>query len=104
MSVRVRTGILHHVVSLLAAVVCCSSCENAATVAAEHVAKGGQLLDAGDLQRANIELKNALRLDPNSAEAHYVAGMLAERDERWVDAIGHYSAVIETTPGYRDAY
>src|SRR5678809_883213 len=104
MRARVRSGVLYRAVSLLAAAACCTSCENATTVAAEHVAKGGQLLDEGDLQRANIELKNALRLDPNSADAHYVAGMLAERDERWVDAIGHYSAVVEKTPGYRDAY
>ena len=51
-----------------------------------------------------MELKTALRLDPNSADAHYLAGQLAEREERWVDAIGQYSAVVDQVPGYRDAY
>ena len=95
MRAHLQPPILRAVVALLAVSLLGSACENATTAAAEHVAKGGKLLDAGDLPRATIELKNALRLDPTSPDAHYVAALLAERDERWIEAIGHYSAVIE---------
>ncbi|HEY8123598.1 MAG TPA: tetratricopeptide repeat protein [Myxococcota bacterium] len=47
------------------------ACQNDAERAAEHVARGAQLLEQKKWDEAVIEYKNATKLTPNDASAHY---------------------------------
>lgn len=74
-----------------------SGCENVEITPSEYVANAEDFLDKGELRSAVIELKNALRKDPNTLKARWLlgriyleqgAGASAEKEFRWAVELG----------------
>jgi tetratricopeptide (TPR) repeat protein len=65
---------------------------------ARYVERAQQLFDKGDLAKARIEVKNALQINSNNAEARYLMAELEERDHNWQQMFGNLSAALETDP------
>jgi Tfp pilus assembly protein PilF len=58
------------------------------------IAEARTLLDANDLVRARARLDAALAQDPSSADAHYLLGLIAERQNDLGGASSSYQTAI----------
>lgn len=58
--------------------------------------------DAAD--RAKKEFEKELQIDPNNADAQYILGELARRDQKWDEAISRFSAAAKINPNFSEAY
>ena len=65
-----------------------------------HLKKGKAYLAEGNLDKARVEFKNVLQIDPKSADGHFYFAQLEERKKNWGSAFGHYSKVVELDPDY----
>ena len=54
------------------------ACGGAAARKAGYMAKGQEYLAAHDFEKARLEFRNALQMDPNDAEASFLAGEASE--------------------------
>ncbi len=88
--------------SLTAAVVCCSlavaGCGGAQARRASHMQRGERYLADGNLQKAQIEFRNALQIDPNSAETRVTIGRVDEQLGDIRAAAGMYQSAIDLDP------
>lgn len=78
----------------------CSGSEERKAAYLEH---GKQLFAQGNYVKAQLELKNALQIDPKIAEAHFLLGEIAEQKQDWRNAFGQYKAATDLKPDYHDA-
>src|SRR5450755_2503767 len=60
-----------------------------------YMAKGREYLAAHNFEKARLEFRNALQLDPNDAEASFLAGQAAERLGNVREAAQMYQAAIQ---------
>lgn len=58
--------------------------------------------DAKD--RAKQEFLKELQIDPGNADADYILGELARRDESWDEAISRFSQAAKLAPNFAEAY
>jgi len=65
---------------------------------------GSLLLAKGTLDQAAVHLAEALRLDPNYADAHYNLGQVMYRQGQLDAAIGHFSQVVQLKPDDAQAH
>jgi tetratricopeptide (TPR) repeat protein len=65
---------------------------------AAHLEKGRSLLAQGDLDKARVEIKNVLQIDPKAAEAYYLAGLIEEKQQEWQKAFGNFLRTVELDP------
>ena len=67
-------------VFLLSISACSGSKEEAAN---RYLTSGIELYTEGELSKANVELRNALQIDPKLASAYYYLGLIAESQQNW---------------------
>lgn len=67
-------------VFLLSVSACSGSKEEAAN---RYLTSGIELYTEGELSKANVELRNALQIDPKLASAYYYLGLIAETQQNW---------------------
>ncbi len=63
-----------------------------------YLERGQTFFSEGNLDKARIEFRNALQIDPNNAQARYFVGRIAEREIKPRDALVNYQAAIEADP------
>jgi len=63
-----------------------------------YLEKAKQSIAAGDLDKARIELKNVLQIDPKFGNAYYQLGKIYEAKHEYRQAFGSYSKAAELTP------
>ena len=54
-------------------------------------------------ERAKQEFLKELQIDPSNADAAYVLGELARRDENWDEAISRFSQAAKLNPNFAEA-
>jgi serine/threonine protein kinase/tetratricopeptide (TPR) repeat protein len=64
----------------------------------EHYALGRSLLRSGDLKRAALELRQAVRLQPQGLWPNFYQGLCAYRQGRYLDAVTAFSICIGAAP------
>lgn len=75
-----------------------AACGGAQSRYASHMKRGKQYLTQGNLDKARLEFRNALQIEPKSADALYFNGQVAERLGNVRSAFGLYQAAIEAQP------
>jgi len=60
--------------------------------------------DAEVVERARQEMLAELKIDPSNAGAEYVLGELAHQDQKWDEAIEHFSRASSLDEGFGDAF
>ena len=80
-----------------------SACGSKEERKAEHMTKGLAFLEQADYDKARVEFKNVLQIDPKDAEGFYRIGLIEEREENWRSAFGNYLKAVELNPGLTDA-
>jgi len=91
-SARLLGVVFACVVALLA------GCGGAKARFSSHMQRGEQYLESGVLDKASIEFRNALQIDPRNAHARYLNGVVAERRGNLREALGSYQAALEINP------
>jgi tetratricopeptide (TPR) repeat protein len=56
------------------------------------------------VEDARKEFEAELKIDPRNAGAEYILGQLARQDQRWDDAIAHFSRASKLDGGFADAF
>ena len=76
----------------MATLVACVNDENTKT---KYLERGKALMQAGNYEKARLEFKNVLQIDPKAAEPWYHLGQIAEQEQMWGQAFGSYRKAIE---------
>ena len=70
---------------------------------AEYFQKAEALFEQGEFEKARLEYKNVLQIDPEDIKAHYKLGLTQENLQEWRSAAGHYNKVLELDPAHTKA-
>ncbi len=87
----------------LVAMAVLSGCGGAQSRYANHLERGKQYFADGKLDKASVEFRNALQIQPKSAEALFLNAETAERRGDLRAAFGNYQAAIDLNPDYVEA-
>lgn len=77
-----------------------AACGGADEKKAVYLEKAKSSIEAGDLEKARIELKNVLQIDPKDEEAYYHLGTVYEQQKDYRKAYGHYLKAEELNPEF----
>lgn len=80
-----------------------AACDNAEERAAAHYAKGVELVAAGEVEKAIIEFRNALKLDQNAVAPRLEFARLLHAQGQLEQAAGHYQRLTELDPNNLEA-
>ncbi len=97
---RPRLRVLLTAVAVCAALGACSSREDRI---ASGLRKGTELLQQADWDKAGVEVRNVLQIDPKNAPAHLLAAQISEGQREVQRAYGQYAKALELQPGLVDA-
>jgi tetratricopeptide (TPR) repeat protein len=87
------------ILAVLMAVVV-SGCGGAHSRYMSHLERGKQYLAQENLDKAGIEFRNALQIEPKNADALYFNGRVAELRRNVREAVGLYQAAIDSRPDF----
>jgi len=76
------------------------SCGNSVEQKNKHLDKGVSYLEGNELDKARVEFKNALQIDPKFAQAYYYMGQLEEKNKQIQKALSYYRGSIELAPSF----
>lgn len=62
---------------------------------AEYLSRAQEFYDSENYEKAKIEVKNVLQINPNNTEARYLAGLIEEKNENYRDAYAHYYNAVQ---------
>ena len=65
---------------------------------AAYLDKAEQSIKAGNLEKARIELKNVLKIDPKDARAYFKLGNVFERQKDFKKSFANYNKAVELNP------
>lgn len=85
---------------LAAALAACSSAEDRKTA---YLQKAAGLQAQGNYEKARLEVKNALQIDPKDVQAWYLMGEMEEKLQNWRAAAGGYQRVLEMDAAHTGA-
>jgi len=95
------TGLTKYTASIL--VVSLVACGGADERKLKYLEKGNAYLAEKNYEKAKIEAKNVLQIDPKFAEAYYLMGQLADVNKEPRKALGNYNKAIELDPKHSGA-
>lgn len=70
---------------------------------AKYLERGKAFIAEENWDKAGVEIKNVLQIDPKSSEAYYLMGQVEERKQEWGKALGNYKKAVELDPDLIDA-
>jgi len=89
--------------AVLALVMSLWACGGAEERKAKYLEKGKAYLAEKNYDKAKIEIKNVLQIDPKSADAYFVMGQIQEKDKEYGKALGYYKKAVELDPVHMGA-
>ena len=82
---------------------CLVACTSKADRLQQSLEKGSMYVKQAEWDKANVEVRNALQIDPKNAEAYYISGQVAEAKREIQRAYGSFSKAVELKPDFLDA-
>lgn len=80
-----------------------ASCDVSNNRKNKHLEKGIAYLADNNTEKARIEFKNVMQIDPKFAEVYYYMGRLEEKNKQLSKALAFYNGAIELEPDYLEA-
>lgn len=84
--------------TVLASALLLAACGSSHSRFLDHMERGKQYLAVGNFDKASIEFRNALQIEPRNIEAFYFNGKVAERRGDIRGAIEFYQAAVDVRP------
>ncbi len=81
-----------------------SACSSKVDRLESGLKKGADYVRAADWDKANIEVRNVLQIDPKNAQAYFIAGQIAEARREVQRAYGSYLKAVELKPDHHEAH
>ena len=78
-------------------------CGGAEQRKAEHYKKAVHYFDQQNYDKATVEFKNVLQIDPKLAKAYFYLGRIEESKKNWREAFGLYQKSVELDPSDSDS-
>lgn len=88
---------------LLTAAAILAGCADAESRKHSYLDSGESFFAEGNLDKAGVEVRNALQIDPRFVEARYLAGRIAEQQGELRAAVGHYRAALDENAEFNPA-
>ncbi len=89
--------------AVLALVISLVACGGAEERKVKYLEKGKTYLAEKNYDKARVEIKNVLQIDPKFAEAYFIMGKLEEANKELGKALGNYRKAVELDPQYVEA-
>ena len=70
---------------------------------AKYLERGKAYFEEENYDKATVEFKNVLQIDPKTAAPYFYLGKIAEKEQEWRTAFGNYSKAVELDPEFVDA-
>ena len=99
---KLITGLIKSAL-VLAVVITLISCGGAEERKIKYLEKGKTYMEEKNYDKARIEFKNVLQIDPKFANAYYYMGQLDEINKDFGKALSNYRKATELNPDYVDA-
>jgi tetratricopeptide (TPR) repeat protein len=78
-------------------------CGSSMETAGDYVENGKLLSQEGKFEKARLEFKNAIQIDPRTAEAFYQLALLDEKSQKWKSMYANLSTTEQLDPMHTDA-
>lgn len=88
----------HLLLSAAMALVSLNGCGGAEERKAEYLSRGKKYFEEHNYDKAKVDLKNALQIDPKMAKPYYYLGQIEESKQNWREAFGLYAKASELDP------
>jgi tetratricopeptide (TPR) repeat protein len=79
------------------------SCTDSEQLKNKHLDTAKTYISEANYDKARIELKNVLQIDPKTAEAYSLLGQVEQQRNEWPSALSNYMKAIELDPKILDA-
>lgn len=89
--------------AIVAAVLVSTACSSGEARKVSYLERGEKYFAEQNYDKARIEARNALQIDPNYVEARYLAGRVAEKKAEIREAVGNYQAALDANPKFNQA-
>lgn len=89
---------------LLTLLLVLAGCGGADERKAAYLERGHQLMEEGNYEKAQLEFRNALQIDPKDVDAHYQLGLALEKRGEWKGAMGQFLAAIQLDENHTGAH
>jgi len=80
-----------------------AACGGAEARKAKYLKMGKQYLQQNNLEKARLEFRNVLQIDPRSSQGYFYMGQVNEKFKDYQKALGNYNKAIELKEDYVDA-
>lgn len=77
-----------------------SACGSAEESSARYLENGIELVAAGETEKAKLEFRNAVQINPLEAEAYYQMGLLDEKAQNWRGMYANMTTVESLDPNH----
>ena len=75
-----------------------AGCGNSHSRYQGYIERGRRYLVAGNLDKASVEFRNALQIEPRNDEALYLNGRVAERRGNLREAVEYFQSAVDVDP------
>ena len=89
--------------AVCAALALLSACSSKVERLQSGLEKGAEFVRLADWDKASVEVRNVLQIDPKNAQAYFLSGQIAESKRDLQRAFGSYSKAIELKPDHLEA-
>jgi tetratricopeptide (TPR) repeat protein len=76
-----------------------SGCGGSEERKAEYLERGRKYFEEKNYDKAKVEFKNVLQIDPKTAKPYFYLGQIEESKQKWPEAFGLYLKAAELDPG-----
>lgn len=80
-----------------------SACGSAENSASNYVESGKALMAEGKIDKARLEFRNAIQIEPKTAEAYYQLALIDEKSQNWKGMFSNLSRVEQLAPTHYQA-
>ena len=80
-----------------------AGCGNSAETSSDFVQSGNEYFKNGNLEKARVEYKNAIQIDPRQAEPYYRLALIDEENKNWKQMFANLTTVEQLDPNHVDA-
>ena len=77
-----------------------AACDSGEQRQAKYFERAQALYDSENYDKAQLEVKNVLQINPNHAPARYLWALLLERQQNWREMFGNLQMAVDTDPSF----